>query len=125
MKLVSNTIGNIENPSENDIIRAFRDDWGDVPGNIYSLKLDNGNEIHSISGAFFKEFSLSISHEAGVYLTCKSFFTADQVIEYFIKFYHGDKDFIKNLEWAEYKRISLSKTLISFIRNKLKFPAPR
>ena len=45
MKLVTNTIGTIENPSVEDIRRSFHDDMEDVAGNLYALYKENGDSI--------------------------------------------------------------------------------
>ena len=99
MKLVTNTIGTIENPSVEDIRRSFHDDMEDVAGNLYALYKENGDSIHSISGHMLQKFSLSISDPNAKTKTVSRGLRRDSVEEYFVCFYLGDDSWKSELQW--------------------------
>ena len=115
VKLESNTIGNIQNPSADDVLRAFDDEWADVAGNIYALYRDNNKSIHSISGMNFRNYSLSLGDGGRTFLLCNSHFNFrhDQIQDYFVRFYKNDDTWISELKWIKQQQPSL----FGFVKN--------
>ncbi len=118
MRLESHTIGNINDPTENDIRMSFLDEeWGDVPGNVYSLYKGDGTSIHSISGTDMNNYSLSLRNNSSqAFQVCTNLLAQDQVMEYFVKFFLNDMSWIPSLNWKEERK----RYLFGAVSNKLK-----
>ena len=99
MRLESNTIGNVDDPTEDDIHRSFHDDWEDVAGNVYTLYLDDGTSISSISGHALRNFSLSLGDGSRTVRVCTTPLTRDEVRAFFIRRFQGDQSWISELQW--------------------------
>ncbi len=105
MRFESNTIGNVEASSEDDILRAFESresyDIADWPGNVYALLADDGTVLSAVSGSHFKDFALAITDPNGTRQEGSRLMLADEVLEIFIKFRNGDRTWISAETWRE------------------------
>jgi len=94
MKLESNTIGDVEDASEDDVRRAFenREPWdnADWAGNVYALIADDGAALSAISGAEFQDFSVTFSDASGTRRVCPRVLPAQEVADWFVAFLGGD-----------------------------------
>ncbi|ERN41088.1 hypothetical protein KR51_00023480 [Rubidibacter lacunae KORDI 51-2] len=116
MRLQSNTIGYVDNPTEKDIQRSFHDEWEDVAGNFYALIRDDGTTLCSISGNYLKDFSLTLGNQAGLFQICQADFSRDEAEQYFLRFFRGDDSWIEDLEWKEKRRRSLVDMISSLFK---------
>ncbi|WP_372365013.1 hypothetical protein [Candidatus Uabimicrobium sp. HlEnr_7] len=121
MRLEANTIGNIDNPSEDDIARAFenREKWdmADVMGNVYTLS-KGCTSLFCISGHNFENFSLRFYDKNEQIYICSSTLSASEVKQYFIRFYNDDMKWYDNLDWHLYIHKTLwERFLEKFFRN--------
>jgi hypothetical protein len=97
--LETNTIGNIENPTDEDIRRAFRDGFDDVGGNIYCLKLDDGTRLVSVSGDHLRDFSIVSRTASNVISHCTRSFSRDEAESVFLAYLNGENETISKLQW--------------------------
>lgn len=104
MRLDSNAIGSIAQPTEDDVRRAFENrqdgDIADWAGNATTLTAADGTSVSTISGPDFQGFSLACRSAAGRRI-CPHLFHADQVKAWFVQFHAGDRGWMAGLDWQD------------------------
>jgi len=103
MKFESNTVGNFENPQDEEIEKAFFDkDSINLSGNIFCI----GNEnfyLQSISGENKKNYTLEY-HKKNHTKKAKDNVNLQQALNFFIKANRGDFSWTKSLNWISIKK---------------------
>lgn len=118
MKLESNTIGNVSDPTPDHIHAAFHDDREDVAGNIYVLRRDDGTYLSSVSGDYFEDFSLVRGDRTDCYEVCTDALTRDEVVECFQSFWLNRTDIFARYDWKTEQKFNLRHKLKTWLKRK-------